>query len=153
MISMIWSMDKRQDPSIQFQDDATAWVHSALKFLCTCSLIRSHCSGCPFPPHNSRALRSATQGPGPVTVPGQARDRCARAFSEHSRFAVNYDWPRASVYPAGHCDPSSRRARQAALINCERSTEIMSRGLASSSKNQFCFIEICFGEAPKVAWW
>ena len=40
-------------------------------FSCACSLIRPHCSGCPFPSPHLKALGSATQG--------QARDRDSRA--------------------------------------------------------------------------
>jgi hypothetical protein len=44
---------------------------ASIVFSCACSLIRPHCSGCPFPSPDLKALGSATQG--------QARDRDSRA--------------------------------------------------------------------------
>ncbi len=46
-------------------------VHRWIVFSCSCSLVRPHGSGCPFPSPHLKALGSATEG--------QARDRDPRA--------------------------------------------------------------------------
>ena len=54
-----------------FSQAVVIWCICQSVFSCACSLIRPHCSGCPFPSPHLKALGSATQG--------QARDRDSRA--------------------------------------------------------------------------
>jgi hypothetical protein len=92
--------------SVSSADDAA--LSFRFVFSCACSLVRPHCSGCPFPSPHLKALGSATQG--------QARDRelsegCARQPSgqeAHSASLFRKECRKAkkASFPAPHTQSS-----------------------------------------------